>query len=145
MAGTALSASPPAVAQTRPSPPSSQPPQTEAPRQREKQFPLGAAWTAISVNGQAVGRDRPSLVVDDQLRGKGFSGCNNFSATAYPLREQGFVVGPIAVTKRACASDTMATERTFLVAFRGTRKWDIVNGQLILQGVAGELRFERAL
>lgn len=145
MAGAALSLPRQADAQTRPSQPSSQRPSTEAPQQREKQFPLGAAWTAISVNGRAVGGERPSLVVDDQLRGKGFSGCNNFSATAYPLREQGFVVGPVAVTRRACAADAMATERTFLVAFRGTRKWDIVNGQLILQGVAGEIRFERAL
>jgi heat shock protein HslJ len=38
----------------------------------------------------------------------------------------------------------MGTERAFLVALRNARKWDVVNGQLVLQGTA-ELRFVRAL
>ena len=111
----------------------------------DKQFPLGASWSAISLNGKAVGGDRPTLVVDDQLRGKGFAGCNTYSATAYPLREQGFAVGPVAVTKKACDGGSMASERAFLTALRGARKWDIQGGRLIIQGVAGELRFERVL
>lgn len=129
--------------------PSSRPQTTqesEVPQARqEKQFPLGASWSAISMNGKLLGGERPSLVVDDQLRAKGFSGCNSFSATAFPLREQGFAVGPVAVTKRACEGGATATERAFLVALRSARKWDLLNGQLIIQGAAGELRFERAL
>ncbi|MGL4437785.1 MAG: META domain-containing protein [Bosea sp. (in: a-proteobacteria)] len=111
----------------------------------EKQFPLGASWSAISINGRVLGGERPSLLVDEQLRAKGFAGCNTFSATAYPLREMGFVVGPVAVTRKACDGGATANERTFLVALRGARKWDVVNGQLVIQGVAGELKFERAL
>lgn len=114
------------------------------PRQ-EKQFPIGASWTAVSINGRAVGGERPSLVVDDTLRAKGFSGCNTFSATAYPLREQGFAVGPVAVTKKACDGGASANERAFLVALRSARKWDVVNGMLVIQGAAGEIRFERAI
>jgi heat shock protein HslJ len=111
----------------------------------EKQFPLGSAWTVISINNKPISGERPTLIVDDQLRGKGFAGCNTYSATAYPLREQGFAVGPVAVTRKACDGAASANERAFLVALRGARKWDMVNGQIVIQGVAGEIRFERAL
>jgi heat shock protein HslJ len=114
------------------------------PRQ-DKQFPLGASWTAVSINGRALGGERPSLVVDDQLRARGFGGCNTYSATAYPLREQGFAVGPVAVTRKACEQGAMAQERGYLTTLRGARKWDVVQGQLVVTGVAGEIRFERAL
>ncbi len=60
------------------------------------------------------------------------------------MREQGFAVGPVAVTRRACETGVMGTERAFLVALRNARKWDVVNGQLVLQGAA-ELRFGRAI
>lgn len=111
----------------------------------EKQFPLGAAWTAVSVGGKPVSGERPSLLVDDQLRAKGFGGCNTYSATAYPLNQQGLAVGPVAVTKRACEGGQMTSERAFLVALRGARKWDLVEGRLVVTGVGGEIRFERAL
>lgn len=111
----------------------------------EKIFPVGTSWTAISVGGKPVSGERPSLVIDDQLRAKGFAGCNTFSATAFPLREQGLAVGPVAVTRKACDGGAGASERAFLVAFRGARRWDVVNGQLVIQGVAGEIRFERAI
>ncbi len=111
----------------------------------DKQFPVGASWTAVSVGGKPLPGERPSMVLDDQLRAKGFSGCNTFSATAYPLAQQGFAVGPIAVTRKACEPALMTSERTFLTALRGARKWDVVEGRLVLTGVAGEIRFERAL
>lgn len=109
------------------------------------QFPLGAAWTLVSIGGKPVSGERPTIVVDDQLRAKGFSGCNTYSATAYPLREKGFLVGPIAVTRRACPGPAMAAERAFLVALRASRNWNLEQGRLVLSGGAGELRFERAL
>ncbi len=111
----------------------------------DKQFPLGASWQAISINGKPFSGERPSLLVDEQLRARGFSGCNTFSATAFPLREQAFAVGPVAVTRKDCDGATVASERAFLVALRGARKWDVVSGVLVLTGVAGELRFSRSL
>ncbi len=56
-------------------------------------FPLGQSWSLATINGRPVGGERPSMTLDDQLRIKGFAGCNTYSATAYPLREKGFVVG----------------------------------------------------
>lgn len=120
--------------------------QTNVPQPRpEKQFPIGAQWTLVSLNGRAVSGERPSMLLDAQLQAKGYAGCNTYQATAYPLQQQGFVVGPIAVTKRACESGAMANETAFLRMLRAARKWDLVEGRLVLQGQAGELRFERAL
>lgn len=117
---------------------------TVAPKQ-EKQFPLGQSWTAISLNGKSLDGQRPSLQVDENLRGTGFSGCNTFSATTYPLREQNFATGPIALTKRACDQGAAAVEKAFLIALRGARSWDLADGRLIIKGVGGELVFERGI
>ena len=120
-------------------------PQSAPIQQQEKNFPLGAAWTVISLNGKPVADRRATLMVDANLRGTGFGGCNTFSAAAYPLRSQGFAVGPLALTKRSCDKALSDFERAYLTALRGTRNWDLVEGKLVLKGAAGELRFDRAL
>ena len=112
---------------------------------QEKKFPLGAAWTAVSLNGKPIADRRATLQVDANLRGTGFAGCNTFSASAYPLRQQSFAVGPLALTKRTCDKGLSDFERSFLTALRATQKWDLVNGKLVLKGGAGELQFDRAL
>jgi len=114
-------------------------------QQQEKNFPLGASWTAVSMNGKPIADRRATLQVDQNLRGTGFGGCNTFSASAYPLRQQSFAVGPLALTKRSCDKGLSDFERSFLTALRATQKWDLVNGKLVLKGGAGELQFDRAL
>lgn len=113
--------------------------------QPEKTFPLGASWSVVALNGKPVQDRRATLIVDQNLRGTGFGGCNTFSAAAYPLRQQGFAVGPIAITKRSCDKGTLDFERAFLTALRATNKWDVVNGRLVLRGGAGELTLSRSL
>ncbi|MCO5092474.1 META domain-containing protein [Bosea sp. (in: a-proteobacteria)] len=113
--------------------------------QQEKQFPFGASWSLMTLNGKPVQDRRATLIVDQNLRGTGFGGCNTFSASAYPLREQSFAVGPIALTKRACDKGALDFERAFLMALRATQKWDLVNGRLVLKGGAGELTLSRSL
>jgi heat shock protein HslJ len=137
----------PAAAQSRPKPAAE--PKLE---EREgfalkeaKTFPLGASWTAITLNGKPIGSRRITLMVDHNLRGTGFGGCNTFSAAAYPLREQGFAVGPLAMTKRSCDKGTQDFERSYLLALRGARKWDVVAGRLIIKGAAGEIQFDRGI
>ena len=114
---------------------------------REKRFPVGASWVAVSLNGKSFsGGERPSFTVSDQYRATGFGGCNAFSATAYPLREQSIAVGPIALTKKQCDKSVMALEQAFLVALRTAGQWDLVNGTtLVVKSQSGELRFERTL
>lgn len=113
--------------------------------QQEKTFPLGASWSLVAMNGKPVQERRVTLIVDQNLRGTGFGGCNTFSASAYPLRQQSFAVGPIAVTRRSCDKGTLDFERAFLLALRSTQKWDLVNGRLVLKGGAGELTLSRSL
>ena len=118
----------------------------EAPAPRvDKTFPTRASWVAISLNGKAFSGDRPSFVLDDQFRMRGFSGCNTFSATAYPLRQQGLAVGPFALTKKTCDKGIMASERAFLTALRGAARWDSDGKELVVKGTAGDLKFERVL
>ena len=112
---------------------------------QEKNFPLGAAWSLVSMNGKPVSDRRATLQVDANLRGTGFGGCNTFSASAYPLRQQSFAVGPLALTKRSCDKGLSDFERSFLTALRASQKWDLIDGKLVLKGGAGELRFDRAL
>jgi len=114
---------------------------------REKRFPMGSTWVAVSINGKNFpGVERPSFTISDQYRATGFGGCNAFSATAYPLREQRLAVGPIAFTKKQCDKTIMALEQAFLVGLRTAAQWDIVNGgSLVVKSQAGELRFERTL
>ncbi len=115
------------------------------PAEQEKSFPVGASWAAISLNGKPIADRRATFLIDANLRGTGFGGCNTFSATAYPLRQQGLAVGPIALTKRACDKGLLDFERAYLTALRAARNWDLVDGKLVVKGAAGELRFDRGL
>lgn len=144
-AALVLAASAAQAQQARPNQaqPSQQQQQQQAPRQ-EKTFPLGTPWIGSSLNGRPFATQRPTIIIDTALRAQGFSGCNTFSATAYPLRGQGMAVGPVAVTRKACDKATMDAERAFLLAFRAVQAWDIEAGVLVLKGRGGEMRFERS-
>jgi heat shock protein HslJ len=134
-----------ALAQRRGRPPADTGTQLPPPPAQEKTFPFGASWSVVTLNGKPASDRRATFQVDANLRGTGFGGCNTFSASAYPLREQGFAVGPIALTKRACDKGLNDFERSFLTALRAAQKWDLVEGKLVIRGGAGEVRLDRAL
>jgi heat shock protein HslJ len=146
---TALAIAPAAYAQTgaRGRAAASAPAQnTNVPQpKQEKIFPVGASWVAVSLNGKPFSGDRPGFTLDQQFRARGFGGCNTFSATAYPLREQTLAVGPFALTKKTCDKAVMALEHAFLVALRTSGKWDLEGSTLIIKTQSGDLRLERAL
>jgi heat shock protein HslJ len=113
---------------------------------REKQFPVPSSWVIVSLNGKPYGGvDRPTFTLDQQFRAKGFGGCNTYSATAYPLKEQHFAVGPLALTKKQCDKPVMGAEHTFFVAIRTAQQWDLDGLNLVIKGPNGELRFERSI
>jgi heat shock protein HslJ len=120
-------------------------PKVPQPGARGKVFPLGSSWVAVSLNGKPFTGERPSFRLDDQLRATGFSGCNTYSTTAYPLREQGLAVAPFALTKKTCDKAAMAIEQSFLMALRTSGKWDIQGRNLIIKSQTGELVLERSL
>lgn len=149
VAGSVVAAVAPAEAQSRRSRGNQDQQQsgTQAPpKTEEKKFPVGTAWIAVSINGKPFGgTERPAFTMTEQFRVTGFGGCNSFSATGYPLREQGLAIGPIAMTRKSCDKLLMASELAFVTALRTSAKWDTQIGSLVIKGPNGELKFERSL
>src|SRR5260370_6215454 len=85
-----------------------------------KQFPLDQTWSLRDINDKPVptGLDA-SLKIDGNLRGSGYTGCNSWSATLYPVKEQHLLVGPFALTKKQCPKDVMAVAIGVLSALPG--------------------------
>ena len=112
----------------------------------QKNFPLDQTWSLRELNGKPVppGMDI-SLKIDGSLRGSGFTGCNSWSATLYPVKDQHLAVGPYALTKKQCPKDVMQLELGFLSALIGNPVWDLVNGDLVIKGPRGALRLARSL
>ncbi len=112
----------------------------------QKNFPLDQTWSLRELNGKPVpaGVD-VSLKIDGSLRGSGYTGCNSWSATMYPVKDQHLAVGPYALTKRQCPKDIMQLELGFLSALLGSPEWDLVNGDLVIKGPRGTLRLARSL
>jgi len=112
----------------------------------QKNFPLDQTWSLKELNGKPVppGSD-VSLKIDGSLRGSGFTGCNSWSATLYPVKDQHLAVGPYALTKKQCPKDIMQLELGFLSALVGSPTWDLVNGDLVIKGPRGALRLGRSL
>ena len=113
---------------------------------QQKNFPLDQMWQLRDLNGKPVpsGVDA-SLKIDSNLRGSGFTGCNAWSATLYPIKDQHLMVGPYALTKKKCDKDAMAVEFGLLSGLTGNPAWDLVNGDLVIKGPRGSMRFARSL
>ena len=112
----------------------------------QKNFPLDQTWSLRELNGKPVpdGLDA-SLKIDGNLRGSGYTGCNSWSATLYPVKDQHLLVGPFALTKKQCPKDVMAVEFGFLSSLIGQPTWDLVNGDLVIKGPRGSMRLVRSL
>ncbi len=112
----------------------------------QKNFPLDQTWSLRELNGKPVpaGVD-VSLKIDGTLRGSGYTGCNSWSATMYPVKDQHLAVGPYALTKKQCAKDIMELEMGFLSGLLGSPEWDLVNGDLVIKGPRGTMRLARSL
>jgi heat shock protein HslJ len=112
----------------------------------QKNFPLDQTWSLRDINDKPIpaGLDA-SLMIDGNLRGSGYTGCNSWSATLYPVKDQHLLTGPFALTKKQCDKDVMAVEFGFLSALTGNPTWDLVNGELVIKGPKGTLRLARSL
>lgn len=130
----------PALAQRKPPAQPNQP----APNPNEKTYPMGTNWTLREMNGKPIPAGiEATMTIDDRFRGTGTSGCNTWSATMWPVRNQRFAVGPVALTKKACPAPVMAFERAYLTALHAQPQWDLVGGYLEVKGPAGTLKFAR--
>ena len=90
-----------------------------------KQFPVGISFTVLNINGRAFPGENPAMTLDSTFRLRGFAGCNNYSAIAYPQAEQGIAVGPFALTNRECERQVMqAGARLPRGPAAAAQKWD---------------------
>ena len=70
----------------------------------EPQFPTKFTWVLSSVNGKAPPAEA-TLLIDENLRGTGTSGCNGWSAALYPVKGRHLAMGPVAITKKTCSPE----------------------------------------
>jgi heat shock protein HslJ len=112
--------------------------------QPEKRFPYNAQWTLREVNGKPVPSGvEATLTIDQNNRGAGISGCNNWSSPMLPIPGQRLAMGAIAQTRRTCPPAAMAFERSFLLTLHSGPKWDLVGSDLVVQTPQTTLRFRR--
>lgn len=111
-----------------------------------KTFPLDQTFSLREINGKPVPASLDvSFKVDGALHASGFAGCNSWSGTIWPAKEQHLLVGQFALTHKQCDKDTMAIESSFLAGLLGSPAWDLVNGDLVIRGPRGALRLTRSL
>jgi heat shock protein HslJ len=119
-------------------------PEPQKPPAWEKSFPTGANFTLTALNGKPVPRGmEATLLIDVAFRGQGTGGCNNWSATLWPVRGQRLVAGGFSVTRKACSPAAMSFERTYLSILASGATWDLVNDQLMVKSPRGTLAFKR--
>jgi heat shock protein HslJ len=112
----------------------------------QKTFPLDQTFSLRDLNGKAISATLDvSFKLDGAYHASGFTGCNSWSATAYPQQNQHILVGGLAITKKSCDKDSMEIERNFLRALSGGPAWDLVNGDLVFKGPGGAMRLVRSL
>ena len=112
----------------------------------QKNFPLDQTFSLRDLNGKPVSADLDvSFKLDGAFHASGFSGCNSWSATAYPQQNQHLLMGGLAITKKACDKANLEIEHGFLRALSGGPAWDLVNGDLVFKGPGGAMRLVRSL
>jgi heat shock protein HslJ len=112
----------------------------------QKNFPLDQTFSLRDLNGKPVSAQLDvSFKLDGAFHASGYTGCNTWSATAYPQQSQHLLVGGLALTKKACDKTNAEIERSFLRALQGTPAWDLVNGDLVIKGPGGAMRLVRSL
>ena len=110
----------------------------------ESPFPTKATWQLRTINGKNPPAEA-SLLIDENLRGTGSSGCNTWSATLYPIKGHRLAMGPVAMTKKSCTPEVNTFERAYLTVLRSGPTWDLQGSTLTVKSQYGELVYGRGL
>ena len=110
----------------------------------ESPFPTKATWQLRSINGKNPPAEA-SLLIDENLRGTGSSGCNTWSATLYPIKGHRLAMGPVDMTKKSCSPEVNTFERAYLTVLRSGPTWDLQGSTLTVKSQYGELVYNRGL
>lgn len=109
----------------------------------EKKFPTDGVWSLFEINGKPAPNDPPTLMIDSNLRGTGYAGCNTYSAALYPIRDMKLAMGPAAMTKKTCPADRMNIEKLFLAILRTGPSWDVNGSEMTIKSQAGAMKLRR--
>jgi len=98
--------------------------------------PVGVEWRLVSVGGTSAGTGadgRPATLLLDETSGRasGYAGCNTFSGS-YTLSGTSISLGPLAMTRMACASGEQL-ERLYSMALEQTTEWTMTSKGLELR------------
>ena len=111
----------------------------------ESPFPTKMDWVLASANGKSPPVEA-TMAIDENLRGTGSAGCNNWSATLYPVKGHRLAMGPVALTKKSCSPEVTAFERLFLTILHSGPTWELKGSTLTVKHPqAGTLVFNRGL
>jgi heat shock protein HslJ len=116
---------------------------TEEKKVEEKKFPTDGVWSLLEINGKGAPSDPPTLMIDSNLRGTGYAGCNTYSAALYPVKGMRLAMGPTAMTKKACPADRMNLEKLFLQILRSGPTWDVSGSDMTIKGQGGAMKLRR--
>jgi heat shock protein HslJ len=111
--------------------------------QKTARFPMDQSYKAISISGFDVQNKGLSLLVskgsgNDELKGSGNAGCNNWNATVI-LRDDQIDFAGIVTTKKMCGKPAMNAEDAFLTSLRSAKRWHVDSDKLIIEGDAARL------
>lgn len=139
----------PALSQGRKKPPADQGQQQGDGKEKKAEeyqapFPTKMTWILSSLNGKSPPSEA-TLMLDENFRGTGASGCNTYSATIYPVKGQRLAMGPVAQTKKTCSPDLNNFERAFLTILHTGPTWEVKGSTLTVKSQAGVLIFDRGL
>jgi heat shock protein HslJ len=92
---------------------------------------LQGDWTVIAIGDAEVARDVPVTIGVEGNRIAGQSGCNRYVGTL-SLTGEGLRAGPVGVTRKACTTDRMTTERMFLETLATVDRFDLRDDGMLL-------------
>lgn len=98
----------------------------------------GTKWVLSEVAGVGVtGQFVPTLEFIGEAMVAGDTSCNKFSGTV-KLEGGNLRLGPMRVTRKACAPELMRQESMYLKAMEAVEKWELQEGRLHLKLANGE-------
>lgn len=103
----------------------------------------GTSWVLQRLGDvDVLATAQPTLSFADGGRVSGNSSCNQFSGTAR-IDGNSLTVGPLAVTRMACAERIMQQEQQYLEALGRTNRFEITGARLLLfaPGASEPLQF----
>ncbi|MCP4328407.1 MAG: META domain-containing protein [Alphaproteobacteria bacterium] len=93
---------------------------------------IGTSWTAEFIDGQPVLADVETFVrFEDEKRLTGNGGCNAFFGT-YETDGDRLMIGPVGITKRACAAPINDQERRFVASLATAERFEFEDDLLLL-------------